>query len=313
MSESPAHSPALKATAHGVWPVAFTPFATLDRVDLGVMAEQIEFYAGANCAGVFVVAQSGEMEALTQAERVAIARESVRAAGGRLGIVAAGNFGETLGEQARAIEEIAAAGVDSVIVNVSTLPVEREDSASYTQALLLLAGMTDAPLGIYECPAPIHRLLEPPDVAIVAGSGRFNFMKETSRQMDPHTLKVRAAQGTAMGIYQANLQVFLEPWVEGLAGFSGIIANIFPEHIVHMCEQKERDTPYKQRVGPKLVKYQTEFLARNYPASGKYQLRKRGIGIKDISRRLGLEELGAEDRKVLDACDEIMVWLYEQH
>ena len=36
------------------------------------------------------------------------------------------------------------------------------------------------PLGIYECPAPYHRLLTPEMLAFCAGSGRFLFIKDTS-------------------------------------------------------------------------------------------------------------------------------------
>jgi 4-hydroxy-tetrahydrodipicolinate synthase len=97
----------------GAWPVLFTPFTPTGAIDYDALDELAEFYVEAGVAGLFASCLSSEVFDLTRDERLEINRRLVRRVGGRVGIVAGGNFGATLEEQAAGLQEAYESGVDA--------------------------------------------------------------------------------------------------------------------------------------------------------------------------------------------------------
>ena len=89
-------------------------------------------------------------------------------------------------------------------------------------------------LGIYECPAPYHRILEPSTVRWLASTGRFYFYKDTSRDRSKIKLKLDAlkdAGASPLQWYNGNLPTLLSSLNDGGVGFSGIAANFYPAEV----------------------------------------------------------------------------------
>ena len=66
--------------------------------------------------GLFAVGQSGEMFALDNRERLALAQRVVDRAAGRVPVVASGTFGGPIAQQAEFIKQMADTGVQAVTV-----------------------------------------------------------------------------------------------------------------------------------------------------------------------------------------------------
>ena len=82
-------------------------------------------------------------------------------------------------DQARSLGRIFDLGVDVVVVALALLPSAQDLGAQLLALTRLVA--PEVRLGIYEIPEPEHRLLSADEVGAAAASGRYYFMKETSR------------------------------------------------------------------------------------------------------------------------------------
>ncbi len=70
----------LTASAHGVYPIAPTPFNDDGAVDSASIDRLTDFYAGCGCTGITILGQLGEAPKLDHAEAVTIATQVIRRA-----------------------------------------------------------------------------------------------------------------------------------------------------------------------------------------------------------------------------------------
>ena len=105
----------MKRIPRGVYPVMITPYTPDNKIDFSAVDEIIEFYIRGGCPGVFAVCQSSEMFFLSEDERVSLARRVVKAANGRLCVVASGHVSDSLSDQIRELGRIAETGVDACV------------------------------------------------------------------------------------------------------------------------------------------------------------------------------------------------------
>lgn len=288
------------SVSSGAWPVFFTPFNEAGWVDYRALEELVDFYIEGGVAGLFLNCLSSEVFSLDVEEMHEIARRVVHRVRGRIGVVAGGNVGADLVEQARGLDSMYATGVDAAVVIVSALPSPHDLAGQ----LLGLCDLTPVPLGLYECPVPEHRILSPEEVARVAASNRFVFMKETSRDAELAAAKAEAAAGTALRVFPAHLRATPEALRRGAAGHCGVIANVCPELTARMCDAEEepetRDRAYRA-----LQALHDLMVAHAYPISGKYILQQRGLNLTTLCRTLPADRFTDADRQALDAFLEV--------
>ncbi len=74
-------------TFTGVWPILVTPFHDDESLDLASLEAVVRFMADCGMDGVTVLGVLGEFNRLTDAERAQVIEATVRAAGGRMGVV----------------------------------------------------------------------------------------------------------------------------------------------------------------------------------------------------------------------------------
>ena len=266
----------------GAWPILLTPFTHDNKVDLAGLDSLIDFYLSVGVPGLFVLGQASEVLALTDDERFRIAEHVARRCQGRMPTVAVGNFGNTLEEQADSLTRIYDLGINAALVGLSLLP----SAQHLDEQLLTLVGLTDksVPLGIYELPEPEHRLLSPEQVTRIAQTGRFYFMKDTCRQIEPFTAKVKAAQGTPLKLFQANLLVLPPSMEAGSHGFCGWMPIVAPELCAQVIDLAHTPAEIRQQAHEKLLDFQAKLIEHGFPASGKQVLTHRGVYIKPHSR-----------------------------
>mgnify|MGYP002590003626 CR=1 FL=1 len=148
--------------AAGVWPVVLTPFRPDGKIDFPAYRKLLEYYIAEGVAGLFAVCLSSELYQLTPSERLELAREAVAVSGGRVPVVACGYLGNTEAEKLQSVFDMAALGMDAVVIPVCLLvPQEAGDEALFAAFETLLAQTAEIRLGIYECPLPYHRLIPP--------------------------------------------------------------------------------------------------------------------------------------------------------
>jgi 4-hydroxy-tetrahydrodipicolinate synthase len=279
-----------------VWPVPPVPFTRDNRVDERALDELVEFYVRAGVDGLFILAYSGEAFELTAAEQLAICRRVVARAAGRLRVVVAGNFGQDLNDQIERLKQLAQFGPDALIVFLSTLP----NGTRMTDDLLKISEKIDAPLGVYECPVPEHRVLSPSDVSMLAGTKQFVFMKETSRDREIYRAKLLATRDSPLKLYQANWGQLPHSLEDGSPGFCGIIANLFPELVDAYCNSDSLTITGRKALHEVLSHTLSCIAERHYPSTMKYVLQKRGLSIDTTARMNGARNVDADDICRLD-------------
>eukprot|EP00937_MAST-01D_sp_MAST-1D-sp2_P001319 g1319.t1 len=276
----------------GCFPTMITPFVEDgSAIDWPILDALTDWYVRAGCTGLFACCLSSEMYDLSPTERIELARRVKQRAGDGVAVVASGTFGGTVEEQADFVNKMAAE-VDAVVVLTCQLAAEGEGEdvwKSNVERLLELTG--DAPLGMYECPAPYLRLLSPALLRWAAGTGRFRFHKDVSCDTAAIRAKLDALADlppdTPFRFYNANVETLKFSNDLGGAGFSGISANFYPWLHVRLCDGSLSDAD-AERV-QRFLSVAEQVVVDGYPKCAKaYLAQHAGFGIQLTCRKAGM-------------------------
>ena len=139
----------LTADAHGVYPIAPTPFLDDGSIDTESIDKLVDFYLGIGATGLTVLGQLGEAPKLTHAESVAVARRMIRRAPSLPVIVGVSAPGfAAMRELTLEVMEAGAAGV--MIAPPNTLRSDDQIVAYYRQAVEAIG--SDVPFVIQDYP-----------------------------------------------------------------------------------------------------------------------------------------------------------------
>ncbi len=285
----------------GAWPVMVTPFLEDRSIDWTALDALIEWYLAAGVGGLFAVAQTSEMYALSAQERRALAERVVQRVAGRVPVVACGSFGRDFAEQLASVHEMATTGVAAVVAVTSQIAGLGESDAVLGDRLVALAeAARDVALGLYECPLPYKRLLSAELVAELARTGVFSFYKDTSEQPSAVGAKAAATENSPLGIYNAEMSSLLESLRLGARGFSGNAGNYYPELVQWLCDAGVAGDERAEEVQLGLSVADAVVSSPLYPASAKHFLaRQRGLPILPVCRVTNVG-LSAHDLRLLE-------------
>lgn len=268
----------------GLWPVMLTPFREDRSVDWAGVDALTDWYIDRGSAGLFTVCLSSEMYELTEEERVALAERVVKRAAGRVPVVAAGTFGGAVDVQAEFTRRLADTGLAAVVVIAGQLAGKCEaDDVWQARAEAFLSRTDGIPLGLYECPVPYHRLLDPRLLAWAGGTGRFVWMKDTCCDAAAERAKIAACRGTPLRWYNAHTPTLLASLQAGGDGFSGVAANLYPELFAWLCAKFATRPAEAAELQNRLTLWELA-IRGGYPRSAKAFLRRRGLPILDVCR-----------------------------
>ena len=288
-------------------PVMITPFNLKAKVDLDVVSNLVDFYLAAGVKGFFANCLSSEMYSITEDERLELTQHIVRYVNGRVPVVATGSFGLTIEDKAEFSKKMYDTGVDAVILITGHYAnVEDSDDVLLRNFDRMFRLTGNLPLGMYECPAPYKRILNPETFRTLISSGRMIYHKDTSIDLEKVKAKIEIVKktGNDLEFFDAHSPNAMYSLQMGAKGMSSISGNFYPEILVWMVNnannpEKQNDVKWLQgeisRVDP--------LIHVAYPLSAKYFLRKRGLPVRTISRATALE-LTPEQKNVLDGIHE---------
>ncbi len=263
----------MNAFPGGVWPVMITPFTEKNEVDYLALEKLVDWYIKKGVSGLFAVCQTSEMFFLSLEERIHIARFVKECSRGRVPVIASGHTADRLEDQIAELKQIAASGVDALILLTNRMAAEDEPDSLWMERTqqILDALPKDIKLGLYECPYPYKRVMSEEVTRWCAESGRFYFLKDTSCDLNNIRMKLRVCEGSNLKVYNANSTTLLESLRMGAYGYSGVMANFHPQLYVYLCEHFEEEQSVELE----------EFLAISslierqcYPVNAKYYLRE---------------------------------------
>ncbi|MEI7586693.1 dihydrodipicolinate synthase family protein [Runella sp.] len=271
----------------GFIPVMLTPFLENGDIDFDGLTKLTEFYLEAGAAGLFANCLSSEMFELSEEERLAITKQVVDVANGRVPVVATGTFGGPINEQAEFVKKIYATGIQAVIVITSLIATTEESDEVFMARMHELLSLTPGvSFGLYECPVPYKRLITAENLGELAATGRVIYHKDTSLDIENVKAKIAATQGRVFGVYDAYMEHAAASLKAGSAGLSCIQGNFFPEVIVWLCNNYNNP---EQQAGIERVQQllidTMPVIHYAYPTVAKYYLQKRGFPISLYTRR----------------------------
>lgn len=268
-------------------PVMLTPFKSDGSIDYKQLAKLTEFYITAGAGGLFANCLSSEMFELTAAERINVTKHVIQVVDGAVPVVSTGSFGGDFASQVDFIKKMSDTGVHSVILSTCIIaPEEQTDDQFENKFYEILNATTAINFGFYECPVPFKRIVPPALLSKFIQTGRVNYFKDTSLDLDLVKEKIKAGAGASFGLYDAYIVHAVDSLKAGSAGLSCIQGNFFPELIVWLCNNYDNTDMVRE------VESVQQFLSSNmdvmhdvYPIVAKLYLKKRGLDIEGFSRR----------------------------
>ena len=268
-------------------PVMLTPFKENGEIDLNGLTQLIQLYLQAGAKGLFANCQSSEMFQLSDEERLLIVKHTLKVADGKVPVVAVGNFGKTIANQADFIHKIYDTGVKAVIIVTSLVAEEHESNEVFNERIFELFNLTGKiPLGFYECPEPYKRVLTAEQLKKFVATGRVIYHKDTCLDIGMIREKLKATNGIeSFGLFDAYAANAVASLEAGAAGLSCIQGNFFPELIVWLCNHfNDADSVDQVNKVQQFLVDHMDVIHYAYPVVAKYYLQKRGLPISTFTR-----------------------------
>ena len=271
----------------GVWPTMITPFTPTGAVDYDGLNHLTEWYLSRGVDGLFAVCQSSEMFHLSLKEKREILRAIVTNVADRCPVIASGHTSDKLDDQVQEIGAMNEAGADAVVLVTNRFGSQEGDEREWQADVETLLGRIPAtiPLGLYECPHPFKRLLSSELLSWILTTGRFFFLKDTSCHRRVQKERAALCKGSSLRLYNANSTTLLSSLRSGYAGFSGVMANFYPELYVWIC-RKRSEFPVVAEQLQALLGIASLIEGHGYPKNAKQFLAARGLPITDVCRSI---------------------------
>ncbi len=285
-----------------VWPVVPTPFTPENRIDRAACEKLLEWYLAAGVDGLFTVCLSSEMFQLSEAERLELARFTVKTVAGRVPVVAGAGLEGDAEERIASVLRMAETGVAGVVQPLSTLIGPEEPEAVLLRRFEELFRRTGGvPVGLYECPVPHHRLFSTAALGEVIrmGEGRVRFFKDTCCSPERIRERLAVTKATSLRLYNANLNTLLASLRIGADGFCGLLANFFPALLVELCHTFRENPERAERIQA-FLSAGDDILCASYPRGAKAFLSAAipgfGTGCRTRCGNVSAEQLREFDR-----------------
>ncbi|MBI3457230.1 MAG: dihydrodipicolinate synthase family protein [Candidatus Rokubacteria bacterium] len=218
----------------GIVPPLVSPLTASGDPDDGAMEALVEHVLAGGCSGLFLLGGCGEGAWLTAMQRGAVTRAAVRAAAGRVPVLAGVMLPATraAGEAAR---QAADEGADAVVVGSPYyFDVDAAAQQRHVEAVL---GATRLPALLYNIPQCTHQTLAPETVRTLAGDPRVLGIKDSAPDFRAFQqfLAVRRQQ-PAFRVLQGNEALAAASLLQGADGLVPGLASVAPALFVALRE-----------------------------------------------------------------------------
>ena len=276
----------------GVYPTMITPYTPDNKIDYNAVEQVLNWYSERGCAGVFAICQSSEIFFLSFEERYELLKFVMAHAPKGLTIVASGHTADDLDTQLYEAQRFMDLGAEGyVLISNRLARQDVRDDVFLNNVDRFLTDLPDPAFGVYECPYPYKRLMQPETLGKLARTGRFSFLKDTCCDLDMIRQKLDAVKGTGLEIFNANGALLLDSLKMGCAGYSGVMANFHPEIYAWLCENYETQPEKAELVGAVLGFFSVA-ECQTYPINAKYYMGLEGLTLGYTSRARSVAEFG---------------------
>jgi 4-hydroxy-tetrahydrodipicolinate synthase len=216
---------------HGIYPYLVSPVAADGRVDEAVLERLVGDLIAAGVDGLTPLGSTGEIMYLTLAQRRAVVSATLRAAGGRLPVVAGVSAFSTHDavEQARALEQL---GVDGLVVmRQQGFPTPEAGVVDYFTEV---ARAVSCPIVLYTNPAVLGSDLSLDSMRRLAELPNVRYVKDATGDTG-RILSILNALDGRLGVFSASAHIPLFVLLLGGMGWMAGPACVIPKAAVELC------------------------------------------------------------------------------
>jgi 4-hydroxy-tetrahydrodipicolinate synthase len=289
---------ALPPTAlRGSYPPLVTPFRN-GAVDGGAFERLVAHQAAEGSHGIVVCGTSGEPSTLTVDERAQLTQVAVRAAGGRIPVVAA-TGGQSHAESVALMQRAEHDGADALLI--VTPYYVKPPQRGLVEYYVDLAGRTRLPVLIYHIPGRTGVSLEIDTVAsIVERAPNVVGIKHAANDLTFVTQLLRRL-GPDFRIFVGLEELSFPMLAIGAAGMMNAVGNVAPRRIAALYEAMARgDLAEGRRLHFELFELNQAVFWDTNPIPIKYMLQRMGM-LDTNEHRLPMMPAAPELERRLDA------------
>ncbi len=208
-----------------------TPFLN-GEVDVPALHRLVDFQIDSGTAALVACGTTGEPTTMTPQEREQVVKETIKAAKGRVPVIAGtgSNWTQNVIDTANRYTDIGCAA--QLVV---TPYYNKTTQEGLYRHYMEIAEKTSLPILIYNVPSRTNLDIAPETLGRLASSDKFIGLKESSYNLPFVMEKLRVLDGR-LTLYSGNDDMVQPLMALGAAGVISVVANILPKAMAHMAE-----------------------------------------------------------------------------
>lgn len=218
----------------GVLTALSTPFDQNEAIDVATLRRVVDRSIDAGVDGVVAAGSTGEVGALSSAERLLLIDTVIEHTAGRVPVIA--QTGATSTAEAIRLSKAAQASGADVLMLITPYyePLSTEETVAYLKDV---AGAVDLPVMLYNIPAVTGVNLHPATVrALAEDVENIRYIKDSSANWE-QALQLIHHHGDVIGTFIGWDAYLYSALAEGAAGVMAGTANVVPEEIVAVARR----------------------------------------------------------------------------
>jgi 4-hydroxy-tetrahydrodipicolinate synthase len=285
---------------HGVFPYLVTPLDGSGQVKRDVLERLVEHLIEAGVHGLTPLGSTGEFAYLTREQRLAVVETTVKAARGRVPIIA-GVASTATADAVDLAREVMALGADGVLaVLESYFPISDEGVESYFKAI---AAVVEGPVVLYTNPQFQRSDLSIPVLKRLSDVPNIRYLKDASTNTG-RLLSIMNATDGRMRIFAASAHIPACVMLIGGVGWMAGPACVVPRQSVRLYElAKAGDWTGAMTLQRELWAVNQAFARYSLAACIKAGLELQGFAVgAPIAPQVPLDDAAREDiRRILES------------
>ena len=267
----------MKQIRNGIYPTMITPFTDDNHVDYAAIEQLVDYYAASGCDGIFALCLSSEIFHLSDREMQKMMRVIADKNNGRMSLIASGHTSLDVDEQIDQLKAMVDNGAEQAVLILNRLAAEHDsDDVLRRNCEKIFNALPDVTFGVYECPVPYKRMVNPELIRWFAETGRIGFIKDTCCDLKMIEERLAAAGDSGIQLFNANTATLLASMRAGAAGFSGVMANFHADLYAALYRFHLENDPRADQLQAFLT-IASAAEGKLYPVNAKYHLRYNGI------------------------------------
>ena len=223
---------------HGIVPPLISPLDDTGAPDAGAMGALVDHVVGGGCSGLFMLGGCGEGAWLTSAQRGVVVRTAVRAAAGRVPVMA-GVMLPATGPAVEAARQAAGEGADALVVGSPYyFGVEPAAQERHVEAVL---AATPLPALLYNIPQCTHHVLSTDTIGRLARNPRVLGVKDSAGDFEAfQKLLAIKRERPHFRVLQGHESLAAASLLQGGDGMVPGMANLAPALFVRLQAAADR-------------------------------------------------------------------------